>query len=419
MPTINQINKAIDCGRSFLKSIQNEDGSWTYGFGRNNEPVEYFSKISLTGQAVNALSIVIEKEDLESVKKGLNAILKMDIMKTDPLQGLGYALLALYFSNSYAASEKIKKLKKYIKKRQGKDGNWKVFPSSDILVSFLLIHTLSIYGDNESAQKCLEYLKKNPAKDGLGWGLYPNDSKSYPSLTSNIVECLASCSEPFDSVYFKKCRVFLEKTQKKTGGWISSDYTEGKKATVYGTALATFALMLSSNNPLNRKVGAGIKYILDNQKKIGGWSLIQGGKEEIYTTFYVLRVLSFYRYLKQIRFDQIIPKQLITLDAYRNFESMYKKRFEKLLIQDFLVSRILGTTSRAVKRRLDILDIMNKNVVMTPAQVIDSLKKMPAYSQYNKRAHLTQTQLDLNYLSNLHLINKEGYKYYLVYSLLD
>ena len=79
-------------------------------------------------------------------------------------------------------------------------------------------------------------------------------------------------------------------------------------------------------------------------------------------------------------------------------------------------SKALGTTKTAVKRRMAILKILSAEGPKDVAEVIDSLKKIKEYSNFNKKSYMTQTKLDLEYLKDMKIIHKKSYRYFMFYN---
>ena len=92
--------------------------------------------------------------------------------------------------------------------------------------------------------------------------------------------------------------------------------------------------------------------------------------------------MSFYEYLKE-RWDAedtiILRKNLkpqqVTAIFFQQFQNYLKRRFKNMLIKDMLDSKILGSTSRAIERRKEIIKILSEIGDRDVAGIIDELKK--------------------------------------------
>ena len=182
-----------------------------------------------------------------------------------------------------------------------------------------------------------------------------------------------------------------------------------------------FITALLSENPFNSKIEKGIKFIVENSHKDGGWSLLPGEKEqELYVTYFALNALSFYQFLKKRYVDEDIvflrkytTPQVVATMLYKEFDHHLKKRFAKRSRHQILSSKALGSTQSAVNRRIAIIKILSKEGTKDVAEVIDSLKDIKEYSNINKKAYMTQIKLDLEYLRDANFVSKFGNTYYM------
>ena len=73
----------------------------------------------------------------------------------------------------------------------------------------------------------------------------------------------------------------------------------------------------------------------------------------------------------------------------------------------------------AVDRRIKIINILSKEGEMGVAEVIDALREFDEYKNLNKKSHMTQIKLDLEYLREANLVGAHDYNYFLVYDLFE
>jgi hypothetical protein len=81
--------------------------------------------------------------------------------------------------------------------------------------------------------------------------------------------------------------------------------------------------------------------------------------------------------------------------------------------QAVLTSKVLGTTHRAVTRRIEIINILNKNNSLATADIIDKLQELKEYKYLKKKTHLTQIKSDVEYLKDIKLIYELNGEYIL------
>ena len=81
--------------------------------------------------------------------------------------------------------------------------------------------------------------------------------------------------------------------------------------------------------------------------------------------------------------------------------------------QSILNSKILGTTSRAISRRIEIINILNKNKSLVTAEIIENLQELEEYKYLKKKTHLTQIKSDVEYLKDIKLIYELNGEYIL------
>jgi hypothetical protein len=199
-----------------------------------------------------------------------------------------------------------------------------------------------------------------------------------------------------------------------------------EKPTTYATAIAVVALMLASDEPVNKKVENGIAFLVKAVSKNGGWQLVKGEEPRFYTTYYTAHTIALYKYMKHM-WDKpeilLLRKQLkpqqVSAYLFNSFLSYLKKKLKIIVLLDSLNSKALGTTSKAVERRKEMLRILAKGGVMDIAAIIDELKKLPDYAGLSKKSHITQIKSDLEYLRDIHLVSKTKYEYFVSFDALN
>ncbi|HDQ59592.1 MAG TPA: hypothetical protein ENN30_00190 [Candidatus Woesearchaeota archaeon] len=274
----------------------------------------------------------------------------------------------------------------------------------------------------EKRLRAINWLKNNKASDGFGWGKDDSCSESCETFTSNILESLALLGEDPTAEYIQKARQFLEKRQKKCGGWISSKFSL-KKVTTYSTAIACLSLMLTSEDPFNKYVKKGIDYLIKSVDKDGLWPLCSKNQSKDHPASYVLRLFSFYDYLESVwKNDEtmLLRKRLkpqeVTVMLYKRFLKNMYADYKLMCKSNILNSRILGSTLNAVTRRKDIINVLDSTGRKDVAAIIDELKKQERYSLMNKRYHITQVKSDLEYLRSLNITDRIYDQYFLVHN---
>jgi hypothetical protein len=230
------------------------------------------------------------------------------------------------------------------------------------------------------------------------------------------------CGESPAEDYIMTARAFLEGGQEKNGSWSSSKATV-EKPTVYATAVAALALMLTSENPFNEKIRKALEFVIRNQSGTGGWPNLPKEKPKSYVTYYAVKTLAFYLYLSvawegaEARFlRKRLKPQEVSAYLFKRFKKHLTERYRELAYASISSSSILGTNKNAIERRKDILAVLGSEGSKETAEVIDSLKKQEKYAHLNKKAHMTQIKYDLQQLHGLNLVGKVRDRYFLVFN---
>jgi len=424
-----KIKKAIKNACEFLKKTQNNNGSWSVEMVLHGAPAWYQKPVVLTSQCVQALIYAADITYLPQISKGLHFCLTKEVEDRDRVDVWAWKSLALKYSNAPIYKKEFHKLVKVVADRQTQAGCWRIFPSTFNLTNFSCILALENSKFKKHLQQARRWFKKNLAKDGKGWGIDDNAAESAVSFTSNVAMALLATGENPMHAELQKARSFIENSQLKNNCWSSSKATT-TEPTTYATAIALETLMRLSDDPFNKKLEKGISRLLKSQAKDGGWPLVINEKETsvFYPTFYVIRVLSFYLYLKKQMERKEIKSlsknvtypQYVIAYLFDKFEQNVAKTFQYSVFSYTLNSRVLGITPRAIARRKEILKILGKKTDLGIADIIDELKKLPQYEFLNKKSHITQIKSDIEYLKSLKLIGTTiNDSYYTTYSVLS
>lgn len=409
---------------SYLIRKQRKDGSWKGYAIQHKEPSVLQKEIVTTAEGVLALNISADFSDdsaFDSINSGLFYCINFDLGEKDPIEWWAFKLYALRNTNIPLAQKEIKKIRKHIASTQSKDGFWPTFPSTFNLLNNIAIRALMGSEYNDVLQKSASWFKRSMAKDGVGWGIDDKSEKSEVTFTSNVITSLVISGVDPSEKFIQKSKKFLEEKQYKNGGWPSSRFTV-HKPTIYSTAITLETLMLISDNPFSNVIKKGISFLVKNSYKGGGWPLLPGEKPEIYTTYFAINTLYFYDFLRQRWNDEDVvflrkftKPQHITSYLYREFDLHLRRRFAERNFYQIAGSRSLGSTISAIKRRRRIISILANEGPKDVSEVIDSLRKIKDYSYLNKKAHMTQIKLDLEYLRSIRIIHKKGHKYFVFY----
>jgi len=420
------ITLCLEKARMFLEENQQSNGSWsTVGPLGHKEPPHYQKEIILTPEAISTLILANNKDSLASISKAMAFCMRHELSEKDHVDLWAWRAIALSHSNTEFCQKLFNQTVRFLEKQQNPTGYWPCFPSTFNLTNYSVLYAIRKCAEETVLKKARDWLFKNKAKDGFGWGFNHESSESAVSFTGNII--FASVLAGADPLIpeLQEARKFLEKKQLPDGGWPSSKTTVAEKSTTYGTSFATISLMLLSENPFNKLVETGVKYLLDVQNKDGGWSLIKGERSEFYTTYYVVYALAFYKYLrenlKNPKFaylkDKLKPQQLVQF-LLQNFEDEKFNWLSTATAKSALTERMLGSTFDSVLRRKDILQILSVKGELTIADIIDALKENKRYEHLNKRSHITLIKNDIDYLRSLNLVYEQDNKYFVVVDLL-
>ena len=402
--------------------IQKKDGSWELEAVRHEQPRDYLKQLVLTSQATQTLILTGSKKAIPSINKGFFYCLDYELEPNDPLVFWIWKLRILkYFKDIEKVKKETTEMTKHIVSKQ-KSGYWPAFPTTFNLTNFNALIAIHDMCEPSILEKSRKWFLKNKAKDKIGWGKDEEEKDSWTTFTSNVATALIlSGEDPLSKDLTKVC-TYLEKKMLKNGSWASTKYTT-KEPTIYATSVATVALMLLSENPFNEKVEKGVEFLKKTQLKNGGWPLVKGGKMEIYTTFYAVYTLAFYRHLKNEMstnsvkmFSKKLKTQRVVAFLFKRFEKRMKEELNKNYLGALFSSKMLGSTLNAVSRRKDILNVLNTKGPKDVAAVIDELKKQDKYSDMNKRHHITQVKSDLEYLRSIKVVDKIHDLYYIVFN---
>ncbi len=413
---INALSKVKD----FLMQTQGEDGAWNVGGVIHNEPSVFVSESVLTAQAVLTLNMIGGLDTVKCIRRGLRFCYENGGLN-DPIEILSFRSIALSLSDkSYLRSEATRLASKLSSLQVG--GYWRVFPYTFNATNYCAVSSL-YFVDRKKFRPHLNKSKiwfmKSMAKDRFGWDAGGKSENSQVSFTSNVVVSLIKCGVDPMNKKLENVRTFLEESQNKDGGWGASQYTV-TGSNNYSTAFTTLALMLLSSED-SPHVRRGIKYLLDNMSS-KGWSWKKREKPRYNITYYATKALSFYLYLHDRKTDlkecdiyEGFDDPRLNAFLYHDFKTWEKQRFRDLNLAVLTDLKALGSTSRAIRRRKDILQILSKKGDLDPAQVIDELKqKDDYYSFLSKKYHITQIKNDLEHLKDIGLVERKRTKYFVV-----
>ncbi|HKZ49893.1 MAG TPA: prenyltransferase/squalene oxidase repeat-containing protein [Candidatus Nanoarchaeia archaeon] len=424
---IKTTSVALEKARIFLEKSQSPNGSWSVtGTFSHKEPPYYLKEIVLTPEAISALVLINSNKSLNAVSKALNFCLKHVLTDRDHLDMWAWRAVALSLSNAKICKEELAQAVAFLEKQQAAEGYWPSFPSTYNLTNFSVLYSIRKTAKEPALKKARAWLMKNKARDRNGWGFNHESQESEVSYTGNVIKALILAGEDALSNELQEARVFLESKQLADGGWPSSKTTIADKSTTYGTAFATISLMLLSENPFNKNIEKGIKFLLEAQSEDGGWPLVKGEKGEFYTTYYTTYALALYRYLKENldnpKFaylkEKLKPQQLSQF-LLQNFEDQKYNWLSTATEKSAITERMLGSTFDAVMRRKDILKVLSHKGELTIAGIIDLLKEDAKYEHLNKRSHITLVKNDLDYLKALNLVTELDSRYFASIDLLS
>lgn len=415
MTSINKIKESLNNSCKYLISIQEQNGSWT-----DPEAPEisrdslYKQPVVTTSQAMRALIFNIKPEYISRIQKAINYCNSVDTENIHDYGILASKLTGLTYSNvklHNTATDKI--INKLIEKQEPK-GLWMTYPSANYIVNYIVMEALKHHQIPEvSREKFIEGIESARANDG-GWGFTQNEEKGYITATTSSIIALLNAGKKASSDLFVQLKTFLENKQFEDGHWIAK-FEDGHRNTE-ATAASALCLMIISENPFNKNVEKAINYLLSMQTKEGHYS-----RDSIHSIRYINHLLSFYLYLKQtwetneaqILKSAIGNNQDVTNFYYRQFERDLKSKLNLMSHKSILTSKVLGTTPRAINRRIEIVNILNNTGTLAVADIIDNLREIDTYNYLKKKTHLTQIKSDVEYLKDIKIIHEDEQGYYL------
>lgn len=214
---------------------------------------------------------------------------------------------------------------------QSKDGGWATYDRSliektfgalpslyvepmiaiqDPSVADITGHVLSALGTLgytkhcSPVQRAIAFLKKDQ-EDGAWWGRW---GTCYTYGTSAVLTGLKAVVEDMTKPYVRKAVDWIVIHQNPDGGWGETikSYFDSKFAgigdsTVEQTAWSVMGLLAAGEKPNSETLTQGIKYIIDHQKKDGGWAArdtaaaLTPYKNSLYGDIFGLWALSMYK----------------------------------------------------------------------------------------------------------------------------
>jgi prenyltransferase beta subunit len=353
-----------------------------------------------------------------AVSRGLWYCANTRLEKTDPVDWWAWQLFAMKFSNTPFFNRRAKRIAEFLCSAQ-KSGHWYTFPSTFNATNFSVVTALSGLGHGPTLEHTINWFSRTKAADGQGWGSDDSAKKSAATFTSNVVLALLAAGADPLSKSLQTARQFLER-QQRSGGWTATMMSV-TQPTTYSTAFATACIMLLSKNPFNNAVEQGIKFLLNHASKGGGWPLVSGEKPDYYTTFYTLRTLALYKYLKEMMTGDsgkalcswMEPQRAATF-FFREFDNCMAKELQRTIYRRFVGSRALAATKPALKRRIEILNLLAAEGAKDVASIIDALKRQPEYAGLNKRSHITQIKFDIEFMRDTGLVGQIRDEYFII-----
>ncbi len=419
MTRIKKIKESMDNSCNFLLSKQNRNGSWPdIEAPEISRDSLYKQPIITTAQAIRALLFNLKPEYISKIQRGINYCSSVKTENITDFGILSWKLTALNYSNIITHKKEEKKILQKLMEKQSTKGFWMSYPSTNYIINYLVMESLKHHQIPESLkEKFMKYIESARSKDG-GWGFTPKEEKGYITATTSSIISLLNAGKRASSELFIELKKFIEEHQFEDGRWIAK-FEDGHR-NGEATASAALCLMLISENPFNKRVEKSIDYLLSIQTKEGDYS-----RESVHPIRYVNHFLSFYIYLKQnwetdeakILKRAIGNNQDVTSFYYRQFEKELKSKLKLMTYQSVLTSKVLGTTPRAIKRRLEIVSILNQSGTLVVADIIDSLREVDEYKYLKKKTHLTQIKSDVEYLKEIKLIHEDERGYSLGFKL--
>ncbi len=418
------IFQALENGRKYLLSIQQEDGSWVNPVHDFKVLPCYQQPLVLTSEAMSALLLHGNYHDLPQIEKAFLFCRRTKLLPTDYMDAWAFKLQSLLISNLPTVKVEAEEILQYLLDMQDMSGTWPTFPSGYNLTNFTVIMAIKDIAPSSNLELARKWLLKHKAKDSIGWGFDFNSKASELSYTCNVACALLSLGEDPTNANMQKIRKFIEDRQFKTGGWPASTTTYASQPTVYGTSLALLTLLQLVKDPLkDQSILNAINYLIDQQQPDGNWKTFenQDGQAPLYPTFFAMQALSYYLLLKRKltgrKYTYLRGKmktQHLSTYLITNISTELRKRLGFMKTASLSNSKLLGTSAGAIERRKIILHLMSDGKLRDVAQVIDELKKYDDYSHLNKKYHLTQVKNDLSHLADLSLITLNKRKYFMV-----
>lgn len=412
MPRLDKIQESLNNSCNYLLSKQNRNGSWSdIEDPKVSRDSLYKQPVVATSQAMRALIFNLKLSYIQAIQKATNYCSSVDTENINDSGILAWKLTGLNYSNVKTHNRKAEKiLKKLIEKQESK-GFWMEYPSTNYIVNYNVMEALKHHQIPEtSKEKFIKWIESARAQDG-GWGFTPNEDKGYITATTSSILSLLNAGKHASSEIFKELRTSLEEQQFEDGHW-NAKFEDGHR-NGEATAAAALCLMIISDNPFNTRVEKAIDYLLSIQTEDGHYS-----RNSIHPIRYINHFLSFYLYLKKEWKNKFLRKMIgnnqdVTNFYYHQFEHNLNSKLNIMSHQSILNSKVLGTTPRAINRRVEITRILNENGTLNVAEIIDNLKELEQYKHLKKKTHLTQIKSDVEYLKEIKIIHEGEQGYYL------
>lgn len=412
MPKLDQIQDSLDASCEYLTSKQNQNGSWSdIEAPEISRDSLYKQPIVATAQAIKALIFNLKPKYISRIQKAINYCNSVNTENINDSGILAWKLSGLSYSNVKIHNRAAEKILKTLITKQEPKGFWMEYPSTNYIVNYNVMESLKNHKiPNKSREQFINWMDSARAKDG-GWGFTPNEERGYITATTSSILSLLNAGKKASSEIFTELRTRLEEQQLEDGHW-NAKFEEGHR-NGEATAAAALCLMIISDDPFNKNVEQAIDYLLSIQTKDGHYS-----RNSIHPIRYINHLLSFYIYLKKEWENNSLRKTIgnnqdLTNFYYQQFERHLKSKLTLMSYQSVLTSKVLGTTPRAIKRRLEIVRILDEKGTLSVAEIIDNLKEIEEYKNLKKKTHLTQIKSDVEYLKEINIIHEGEQGYYL------
>ncbi|MDP6845758.1 MAG: terpene cyclase/mutase family protein [Candidatus Nanoarchaeia archaeon] len=415
MTRISKLQDSLNNSCNYLISKQNQNGSWS-----DIEDPEisrdslYKQPIVATAQAIKALIFNLKPEYIKRIQKATNYCNSVNTENINDSGILAWKLSGLTYSNIKIHNQEAEKILHTLISKQEPKGFWTEYPSTNYIVNYNVMEALKHHQiPDKSKDKFITWTESSRAKDG-GWSFTPNEERGYITATTSSIFSLLNAGKNASSEIFEELRTFLEEQQFEDGHW-NAKFEDGHR-NGEATAAAALCLLIISENPFNKNVEKAIDYLMELQTKEGHYS-----REAIHSIRYINHLLSFYIYLKQnweTDESKILKKTIgnnkdVTNFYYHKFERHLRSKLNLMSHQSILTSKVLGTTLRAIKRRLEIVSILNEKGTLGVAEIIDNLREIDEYKYLKKKTHLTQIKSDVEYLKEINIVHEGEQGYYL------